>query len=367
MIVGIDASRAISDMPTGTEVYSRELIRALLALDQKNFYRLYTRQAIERECISASRNFETRAIPFPRLWTHGRLSLEMLMHPPDVLFVPAHVLPLIHPRRSVVTIHDLGDVYFPKAYPIFRRIYHHWSRRWSTRKAARLFADSQATKDDLVKLYRVDPQKISVVYPAYDARLFKPVRDVRLIEETQSRFHIDGDYILTIGTIHPRKNYVRLVEAFARLKRETWNLKLSIVGKRGWLYDAIFSRVRELNLESQIIFLDYVPASDLPALISGARLFVFPSLHEGFGLPILEAQACGTPVVCSNTSSLPEAAGDGALFFDPRDVNAIADAMQRALGDAARRETLIARGFENVKRFSWEKSAQEALEVLNSV
>lgn len=364
MIVGIDASRTISDTPTGTEIYSRELTRALLVLDQKNFYRLYTRRAIERKCFSASRNLQVRAIPFPRLWTHLRLSLEMLTHPPDVLFVPAHVLPLIHPRRSVVTIHDLGDVYFPQAYPISQRIYHHWSRRWIAREASHLFADSQVTKDDMVKLYRVDAEKISVVYPAYDARLFSPMRDARFVAETKRRFGVDGDYIMTIGTIHPRKNYVRLVESFARLKPETWSL--IIAGKRGWLYDSIFSRVRELNLQSHIIFLDYVPASDLPALISGARLFVFPSLHEGFGLPILEAQACGTPVACSNTSSLPEAAGDAALFFDPHDVDAIADAMRRALSDTALRETLIARGFENVKRFSWEKSAQAVLEVLNS-
>lgn len=364
MIVGIDASRAISDAPTGTETYSRELIRALLALDQKNFYRLYTRQAVERECFSMSRNFEIRAIPFPRLWTHWRLSLEMLAHPPDVLFVPAHVLPLAHPRRSVVTIHDLGDLYFPTAHPIDQRIYQSWSRRWNARKASHLFADSQATKDDLIKFYRVDPPKISVVYPAYDARLFKPVRDARVVEETMVRFRVDRDYILTIGTIHPRKNYIRLIEAFARLP--TTNYQLLIVGKRGWHYHPIYKRVQELNLQSRIAFLDFVPASDLPALISGARLFAFPSLHEGFGLPILEAQACGTPVVCSNTSSLPEAAGEGALFFDPHDVNAIADAVQRALSGTVLRETLIARGFENVKRFSWEKSAQGVMGVLNA-
>ena len=209
------------------------------------------------------------------------------------------------------------------------------------------------------RFFRVAPEKISVVYPAYDAQLYQPIRDAAAIEKVKAKYRIGGDYILTIGTIHPRKNYARLVEAFARL--EIRDLRLIIVGKRGWLYNSIFGRVQSLNLKSPISFLDYVPASDMPALISGARLLAFPSLHEGFGLPILEAHACGTPVVCSMTSSLPEAAGDAALFFDPLDVDAIAGAMQRALTDEALRAKLIARGFDNLKRFSWEVSARQVL------
>ncbi len=362
MLIGIDASRAVSDAPTGTETYSRELIRALLALDSKNQYRLYTRQSAPRDCFASSPDAQVRAIPFPRLWTHIRLSYEMLTRAPDVLFVPAHVLPLIHPRRSIVTVHDLGQLHFPEAYPARQRLYHNWSARWSARAAAHLFADSEATRDDLVQFYRVAPEKITVVYPAYDARLYQPVRDATRIKEVKSRLRIGGDYVLAIGTIHPRKNYAWLIEAFGRWQMA--NGRLVIVGKRGWLYDSIYERVRALNLQSRVSFLDYVPAADMPALISGARLLAFPSLHEGFGLPVLEAQACGTPVVCSMTSSMPEVAGDGALFVDPLDVDAIAGAMQRALDDDALRAKLIAHGFENVKRFSWEESARQALKIL---
>jgi len=365
MLIGIDASRAVSDAPTGTETYSRELIRALLALDQKNAYRLYTRASVAREFFAPSTNLEIRAIPFPRLWTHLRLSLEMLTRPPDVLFVPAHVLPLVHPRRSIVTVHDLGQLHFPEAYPARQRLYHTASARWNARAAACLLADSEATRDDLVRFYRIEPGKITVVYPAGDAQRYRPVRDAARIEEIRSRFRIEKDYILTIGTVHPRKNYVRLIEAFSKL--QITNCKLLVVGKRGWLYDSIYARVRQLGLESRVKFLEYVPASDMPALINGARLFVFPSLHEGFGLPVLEAQACGTPVVCSMTSSLPEVAGDAALFFDPLDVDAIAGAMQRALKDDALRVKLIAHGSENVKRFSWEQSARALLKVLDEI
>jgi glycosyltransferase involved in cell wall biosynthesis len=402
LIVGIDASRAVTRAPTGTETYSRELIRALLALDQSNTYCLYTRENVTREFFASSvisreplrgdreisvssavvsrsarndleTNCEIRTIPFPRLWTHLRLSFEMLMNPPDVLWVPAHVLPLVHPRRSIVTVHDLGQMHFPEAYPARQRLYHNWSARWNVRAASHILADSEATRDDLMRFYRVAPEKITVVYPAYDADLYRLVRDATRIEEIKARFRIGEDYILAIGTIHPRKNYARLIEAFGKLRiadcggvRHS-HCKLLFVGKRGWLSEPIFARAKELNLESRISFLDYVPAVDLPALIGGARLLAFPSLHEGFGLPILEAQACGTPVICSMTSSMPEVAGDAALFIDPLDVDAIDGAMERVMRDEALRAKLIAHGFENVKRFSWTQSALQVLDILGRV
>lgn len=366
MFIGIDASRATSATPTGTEIYSRELIRALLALDSRNHYRLYTRDRVPRDFFASSdalriAQHEIRTIPFPRLWTHARLSYEMLTRAPDVLWVPAHVLPLVHPRRSFVTIHDLGQVHFPRAHPPLERAYHNAAVWWAARAASHIFADSESTRDDLVRFFRVPSEKISVVYPAYDAQRYRPIREPTVIEQVKAKYRISGDYVLTIGTLHPRKNYVRLIQAMERLERE---VRLVMVGKRGWLYDSILERAQASNHQAPITILDYVPAFDLPALISGARVFAFPSLYEGFGLPILEAHACGTPVVCSMTSSLPEAAGDAALFFDPLDVDAIAGAIQRALTDDALRAKLIARGFENVRRFSWEMSARQVLRAL---
>jgi glycosyltransferase involved in cell wall biosynthesis len=364
MLIGIDASRATSATPTGIEIYSREIIRALIALDRKNKYRLYTRETIATDFF-ANPNSEFRTIPFPRLWSHVRLSYEMLTHAPDVLFVPAHVLPLIHPRRSVVTIHDLGHLHFPEAHPPMQRLYHTWSTQWNARAASHIFADSEATQDDIVQLCHVAPEKISVIYPAFDARIYQRIRDVDKIKSTCEKYRIGNDYVLAIGTVHPRKNYARLIEAFGKL--ESRDLRLVIVGKKGWLYQPILDRIQSLNLQSQISFLDYVPASDMSALIGGARLLAFPSLHEGFGLPVLEAQACGTPVVTSMTSSLPEAAGDAALLVDPLDVDAIAGAMQRLLTDETLRAKLVARGFDNIKRFSWEVSARQVLNIIESM
>ncbi len=373
MLIGIDASRAVSESPTGTEVYSRELIRAWLAIDRRNSYRLYTRAPVERDFFAPTEGesaggpdrFAVRSIPFPRLWTHARLSVEMLAQPPDLLFVPAHVLPLVHPRRSVVTVHDLGHLRFPEAHPPRQRAYHTWATRWNARAARHLFADSEATCEDLVQLCGVPRDKVSVIYPAYDAARFRPISDQGRLAEVRSRLGIGADYILAVGTLHPRKNYVRLVQAVATLANP--GLELVVVGKRGWLYQGIFDQVRALGLKSRIRFLDYVPAGDLPALFCGARVFVFPSLHEGFGLPILEAQACRTPVVCSMTSSLPEAAGDGALFVDPCDVDAIAAAVDRLLRDDALRDKLVANGQRNLARFSWDASARKALAIFDSL
>jgi len=296
-----------------------------------------------------------------------RLSWEMAHRPPDLLFVPAHVLPIVHPRRSVVTIHDLGYLYYPQAHRLLDRLYLDLSTRYNARAATHLIADSSATERDLIERYGTNPDKITVIYPGYDNTVFQPTRDKEVIEAVKARHGIAGDYILFVGTLQPRKNLARLIEAFSNLQYPISNIQLLISGKKGWLYEEIFRRVEELGLEERVVFTDYVPEGDLPALLSGARLFVFPSLYEGFGMPVLEAMACGTPVVCSNTSSLPEVAGDAALLVDPLDVGELAAALARVLDDAELRAELIQRGFEQAKGFSWEKCARETLDVLESV
>ncbi|MEA3459659.1 MAG: glycosyltransferase family 1 protein, partial [Chloroflexota bacterium] len=305
-------------------------------------------------------------MPFPRLWTHLRLSLEMIRRPPDVLFIPAHVLPILHPHASVVTIHDLGYLHYPHAHRLLDRFYLDLSTRYNAHAATHLIADSIATKRDLAECYGVDAAKITVVYPGYDQAAFRPA-DVKAIEAVKARYGIASEYILFVGTIQPRKNLVRLIEAFANLHTCILaNLQLVIAGKRGWLYEGIFQRVEELGLEGQVVFTGYVAEEDLPALLSGARLLVLPSLYEGFGLPVLEAMACGTPVVCSNASSLLEVAGDAAILVDPLDVEELAAAMERVLRDKELQAEMIERGFERAKRFSWEKCAQETLAVLEN-
>jgi len=359
-VIGIDASRTVSPRPTGTETYSLRLIQALLSLNPPWDVRLYFRTPPPDGLFPQA---DRRVIPFPRLWTHIRLSWEMARHPPDVLFVPAHVLPPIHPRRSLVTVHDLGYRYFPQAHPRFQRVYLDLSTRWNARAAAHILADSEATRADLARIYGTPPEKVTVAYPGYDESL-APVHDPAILSAVRERYGIPGDYFLYLGTLQPRKNLSRLVLAFSRLPSRA---VLVLAGQRGWLSDDLFALIRRLGLEGRVLCPGYVRPEDRAPLLSGALAFVFPSLYEGFGLPVLEAQACGCPVICSNTSSLPEVAGDAALQVPPEDVAALADAMARLESDPDLRRELVERGFVNLRRFSWEGCARTVLGVVEEL
>ncbi len=369
MLIGIDASRATAARRTGTETYSLHLIRSLIELGSGHRFRLYTNGRPPAGLLgsdSAPANVELRAIPFPRLWTHLRLSVEMARRPPDVLFVPAHVLPLIHPRRSVVTVHDLGYLSYPEAHKAGDRRYLDWSTRWNARQRSachcRLGRDQDGSDPGLWG-GRV-ARSTSSTWAAM--RCWPRCDDAQTLAEVRARYRITGQYLLYVGTLQPRKNLARVIEAFACMAGDPAfsGLQLVLAGKKGWLYDDLFAQVERLGLAGRIIFPGYIEDADLPALLGGALAFVFPSLYEGFGIPVLEAGACGVPVITSNTSSLPEVAGDAALFVDPHDVEAIAEAMRRLVTDDALRSELSRRGLENVRRFSWEKCARETLAVL---
>ncbi len=359
-LIGIDASRALSDAPTGTEGYSLHLIRALVPLlTPRHRVRLYTRETPPPGHFPPQA--EVRVIPFPRLWTHLRLSWEMAAHPPDLLFVPAHVLPPIRPPRTIVTVHDVGYRAFPQAHPRGQRLYLDLSTRWNVAVADFVLADSIATRRDILRFYRPSPRKVAVLYPGFDASL-RPVREAAALEAVRRRYAIPaGRYILYLGRIQPRKNLVRVVRAFATVQRRHPDLSLVLAGPRGWLERPIRAEVARLGLEARVRFPGYIAAADKAALLSGAQGFVYPSLHEGFGFPVLEAQACGTPVLTSNRSSLPETAGEGALLVDPLDEAAIAAGMERLLGDEPLRRRLVALGLANVKRFSWAAAARRLL------
>jgi glycosyltransferase involved in cell wall biosynthesis len=372
MLIGIDASRTTTARRTGTENYSLHLIRELLTLGQEHRLRLYFNQAPSPGLLPG--NAEQRIIPFPRLWTHVRLSWEMFADPPDLLFVPSHVLPLVHPKRSIVTVHDLGYLYYPEAHTFSQNLYLRWSTGYNARTAMRVLADSKATEGDLIRHYAIPAERIVVVYPGRDETL-APVADPALLAAVRTRYGLSGPYLLYVGTLHPRKNLVRLVQAFAsfvqspvaRFQCPIPNLQLVLAGQKGWLYEEILAQVRQSGVADRVVLTGYVPDSDLPALLSGALAFVYPSLYEGFGLPVLEAMACGTPVVCSNISSLPEVAGDAALLVDPLDVEAWVTAFCRIAADEGLRRELVERGLRQAQRFSWRRCAEGTLQVLEAV
>lgn len=366
MLIGIDASRAVTRQRTGTEAYAYFLIQALipLAAEQGHRLRLYFNQPPPSGLFPSAEHVEPVVLPQARLWTHVRLARELHRRPPDVFFTPAHVIPLTYRGPSVATVHDLGYHYFPEAHTRRQRAYLRWSTRHNAQVGRRVLADSQATRADLVRFYDVDASKIDVVYPGVDP-LLDPVEDGARLTAVAQKYSLTPPYLLYLGTLQPRKNLVRLVEAYARSGVVQ---PLVLAGKPGWLSASILDAIaaQPADVRSRIHLPGYVEEADKAALLSGATALLYPSLYEGFGFPLLEAQACGTAVLAANTSSLPEIAGGGALLLDPTDTDALAAAIQRLTQDAALRRSLIAHGRENVQRFTWEATAVAVLSVLDA-
>jgi len=302
------------------------------------------------------------------MWSHIRLARELAGRPPDVFFTPAHVIPFSYQGPSVATIHDLGFEYFPEAHTNRQRLYLRWSTGHNGRRSRRIVVDSLATRDDLIRLYEVESDKIDVIYPGIDFEL-GPVTEPEQIAAVQAKYDITPPYLLYIGTIQPRKNLDRLAEAFVDSGVKA---QLVLAGKVGWQAQELLERIEDLGAlakdqdrgRKQILLPGFVANEDKAALISGAEALLYPSLYEGFGFPVIESNVCGTPVLCSNTSSLPEIAGDAAFLVDPLDTGAIASGIEQITTDEAYRQTLIAAGYRNSKRFDWDKAADQLLQTL---
>lgn len=384
MHIGIDASRAFVSRPTGTENYSLNLIEVLGQIDYNNSYTLYIRNnSYQTLGVKFPDNFKFKVIPWPYLWTQAGLASECIKEPPDVLFIPAHTLPLIRrpSLKTVVTIHDLGAEFLPQYHQFPHKLYLNKSTEYAVKQATHLIAVSKSTKDSLIAKLHCDSQRISVIYEGYDDEKFNPqASKKKLYHETESRpeslvkirkvldkYKIKLPYILFVGTIQPRKNLVRLIEAFSIVSSKASSISLIIAGKPGWTYEEIYSAPEKFRVEERVRFLDYIASEDLPIFYQNAHCFVLPSLYEGFGLPVLEAMACGCPVVVSKTSSLTELVGEAGLLVNPLNINDIAENLQSIINNSELREDLIKKGLKQVKKFSWEKCARETLKVIENV
>lgn len=357
MRIAIDASRTTTARVTGTERYALALIRELIQLNSAHDLTLYFRDAPPPDLFPPSPRVQQRVIPWPRAWTHLRFAAALAADRPDIVWVPAHTLPFVFPGKAAVTVHDLGYRHFPDAHPARQRRYLDWTTAHSARRAAVIFADSQATADDLARFYGTPPDKIRVVYPGVDV---PPVGD---LAAARARYGLPDRYFLFLGTLQPRKNIARLVQAYAR-----WQAAhpgdatgLVLAGKPGWLFDPAWTAG-----VNGVTLIGYVDDADRGALYAGALALVFPSLFEGFGFPALEAMGCGTPVLVSTTSSLPELVGEAAVLVDPLDVDAIAAGMARLSEDAGLRARLAADGPAQAARFTWARAAQGILDGLEA-
>ena len=367
MRIGVDYTAAVRQ-GAGIGRYTRELVGALLALDASHDYVLFaaTGGLDPQPDLDLGPKAHLRTVLLSdewlaRLWHRARLPIpvELATGRVDLFYSPDFVLPPTLPgTRTILTVHDLSFLHYPDHF--VPRLVRYLSRvvPRSVARADRVLADSEATRSDLIRLMGVAPEKVAVLYSGVDPR-FCPQPEPGERERLAVEYGIGSrPYVLSVGTVQPRKNYARLIRAFSQLPGD---VELLIGGGRGWLYQEVLA---EAARRERVRMLGFVADADLPALYRGAALFAFPSFYEGFGLPVLEAMACGVPVVCSNVSSLPEVAGDAALLVDPHDEAALAEALRRGLTDEDLRGRMVAQGLERAAEFTWERAARQLLDVL---
>jgi glycosyltransferase involved in cell wall biosynthesis len=423
MIIGIDASRANRTHKSGTEWYSYYLIKYFAQLDSENQFILYTDQPLSPDLAdlttldflppnkdsepeydadgyqiikSPHNNFKAKVLrwPFSYFWTLGRLSLWMIRHRPDVLFVPAHGIPLIRPRKTVNTIHDVA---FKREVGVYeenklgpqkgrgRRLinflvrlltsgkyganstdYLNWSTEYSLKKSDQIITVSQFTKDEILQVYQPKNKNIKVIHNGYNERLYKKINDEKKISDVLEKYGLTRPYFLYVGRLEKKKNTPLLIEGFVKFKNSNPDRteKLVLIGDASYGFDEIKYIIQEFGIENDIVMPGWAGEQDMPYIFNGASAYILPSLHEGFGITILQALACGVPAIASDIPVLREVAGEAALFFNPHDKNDIAKIMEKLVVDENLKNELIERGLERVKEFSWEKCAAETLEIL---
>jgi glycosyltransferase involved in cell wall biosynthesis len=369
MIIGIDASRAFAEQRTGTENYSYYLIRELVRLDRKNRYILYSKKEIKDRAFQ-EKNVRIKPIGLPRLWTQVGLAWQTWKDKLDILFVPAHTLPVLRKPglKTVVTIHGVEYQFLPQYYQFPQKLYLNWSTRYAVNSATKIIAVSDFTKKELIKWLGAMEGKITVIHEGVD--IYEYVNDdIDIINSSvMARYGIKKPYILFTGVIQPRKNLVRLIQAFAKLKGSgPLPVQLVIVGRRGWMDEEVFEAARKSGVKDLIKFLGFVPQTDLLPIFRAASLYVQPSLTEGFGLPVLEAMAAGVPVAAAKAGALPEVVGEAGLLFEPTSIAQIARSMKEILTNKKMADELRKKGYNRVKHFSWEMAARKTLELLEKV
>jgi glycosyltransferase involved in cell wall biosynthesis len=364
--IAIDAS-AVPKQMAGAGVYTYQLVRALAHLGCQHELFVFARPGLFDDLAEHLRivPVETSSRAARLAWEQTALPLQLRRLRIDLLHSPHHHTPIVAQlplgtrTKLVVTVHDVTFMLLPERYPLRRRLYMEAVTRAGVRVADAIITASQAVSRDVVDRLGVSPERI-VAIPEAAGERYHPASPTD-IERVRANYGLPGRYLLSVGSLEPGKNRARLFRAMAWLRDKGIECTTVVVGQPAWKYEADYDLVRELGLSGCVIFLGYVPDADMPALYSGATLLAFPSLYEGFGLPVLEAMACGTPVVTSAVSATAEVAGAAALLVDPYNTGAIASAIERLLHDDALRDELRALGLVRSQEFSWERTARETL------
>lgn len=365
MTIGIDGNEANVPRRVGIGEYSFEILKNFEEFKVPNVkFKIYLKDAPLPHMPKPRSGWEYIIVKPHKLWTQIGLPVYLWSHFPrlDVFFTPSHYAPRFSPVPTVISIMDLSYIHFPH---LFAKNDLYQLKNWtaySARAATKIITISQASKNDILKVYKKKPQDVYVTHLGIKS---DTMHESLTKTDLEKKFGISGKYILFVGTLQPRKNIARLIEAMSMLDDKA--VQLVVVGKKGWLYEDILAAPEKFGMSDRVRFLDFVTDEDLPSLYKHAEVFVLPSLYEGFGLPVLEAMKQGCPVITSNISSLPEAGGDAAVYVDPENTADIAEKITMVLQDDKLRDSMRKKGFDHIKKFSWEKTAQETLKVLEEV
>lgn len=360
-ILGIDASRSTRNSPTGVERYSTEIISALLKACGEDYrVKLYTPQDLEAFPVALQRR-----IRLPRLWSVLRLSLELLLHKPDLLFIPAHVLPFFAPKRSFVTIHDVAYEKYPMAYGGFQSFYLEWSTRRALRRAEAVIVPTEAVKNDLIKYYKADARQIQVVH---HGRLPLPSVSPEQVVDTLAHYQLDPKEPLFffIGRLETKKNLLLLLEAWALVQKKLGRGRLFLGGMYGHGFNELFHRMEDPALRGTVIAPGYIPEQEAAGLFQAATALVLPSREEGFGLPVLQAFESGCAVICSDIPALREVGGEAALYAHPDNAEDFAEAMMLLMEKPELSTRLKEKAKSRLSQFSWDKAAKSIAELFEN-
>ncbi|MBI2617077.1 glycosyltransferase family 4 protein [Candidatus Gottesmanbacteria bacterium] len=374
MTIGIDGNEANTKERVGIGQYAYQLLSHLNDLERRrinkptNRYIVYLKNAPSPDLPKISDFWRYKVFGPSKLWTQIALPLELYLSRDkiDVFFSPSHYVPRFSPLPHVMSIMDVSFLFFPE---LFRKKDLYQLKEWtaySVKKAVSILTISHFSRNSIIDAYKVSPDRVVVTYPGYDKKSFRKDRLKTKDQDLIKRLGIRGRYILFVGTIQPRKNITKLLDAFETIQKEH-DISLVLVGKKGWLTEPIFEKIGRSPLKNRIIWLNYVSNSILSVLYRGAQCFVLPSLYEGFGIPAIEAMACGCPVVVSKTTSLPEIVGNAGVLVDPLQSESIAEGLSKVMAERNFRDIMIRRGLEEVKRFDWGQCAKQTLKVLENV
>ncbi len=369
-LIAYDAT-SVPPQPAGAGAYTLNLLRALVRLDTEHDYVVYGRSHVLPLLGQMPANVtvsDVGALSRARrlFWEQVSLPLDLRQRKAALLHSPHHTTPLLYcPCPRVLTVHDVTFFIVPERYPLSRRLYFQVLTLLAARRSARVLVPSASVKDDARIFLRLPPERADVTAEGVDLS-FRPA-DAAAVAAVREKYGLPAGYLLSLGTREPGKNRTALFHAMRRLLDEGRDVHLAVAGQAGWKTDEEQAALDTVGLRGLVRFTGYVAQEDLPALYSGARVFVFPSLYEGFGLPVLEAMACGVPVVTSNVSAMPEVAGDAALLVDPHDDGAIADAVGRLLDDESLTAKLARAGVERASAFTWDECARKTLAAYSAV